>query len=477
MSRLRQLGKDSAIYGIGGMLSKSVLFLTLPIYTRIFTPADFGSIEMLTVISSFLSAILVMGMDSAQSMYFFKYKLEGKYLQVRIVSAILQWRLLWGSVVVFLATLISPLLNSVFFKGNLAFEYFAIAFVSSFFAQVMAQSVDVMRLLYRPWSYVSITLLQTLLASALIMLLVHIFDQGVRGYFIGTLIASVSAALLGWSRIIDYLDFSRLHSNFFPELIRFAAPLLPAGIALYFMTTADRLFVQYYHGSEALGLFAIGAKFSLIMAFAVDTFRKAWWPIAMDAMNSDDGPQTFRIMARLYMGIGVASVVILTLLAPWLVKWFTAPVYHESWLIIGILAWQSLFYGFFLIASAGIWKSEKTFLDFYLMCGASVLGLLLNWVLVPSFGGTGAAIATVLTYIVWIVLTMIVSESLWSIAFPWRILCLQTSLGILFSAWYLTSSNTSPFSLALSFGIIVVLLQFLIISMPKLSQHYRSFSR
>ena len=120
MFRLKQLGKDTLIYGIGGILAKSVSFFLLPIYTRIFTPADYGTIEMLTVISSFLSAIMVMGMDSAQSMYFFKFKKNGKIAQAKIVSAILQWRLLWGVCIVLLATLIAPILNAWFFQGKLS---------------------------------------------------------------------------------------------------------------------------------------------------------------------------------------------------------------------------------------------------------------------------------------------------------------------------------------------------------------------
>ena len=47
------------------------------------------------------------------------------------------------------------------------------------------------------------------------------------------------------------------------------------------MSTADRWFIQYYHGLK-LGLFAVGAKFTMLMVLAVDTC-KAWWPIAMDA--------------------------------------------------------------------------------------------------------------------------------------------------------------------------------------------------
>lgn len=90
MSKLKQLGKDTVVYGLGGVFAKSVAFLMLPVYTRIFTTANYGTIEMLTVISGFLGANLVMGMDSAQSMYFFKYQEEGKALQARLVSAILQ---------------------------------------------------------------------------------------------------------------------------------------------------------------------------------------------------------------------------------------------------------------------------------------------------------------------------------------------------------------------------------------------------
>ena len=59
------------------------------------------------------------------------------------------------------------------------------------------------------------------------------------------------------------------------------------------MSTADRWFIQYYHGSDVLGLFAVGAKFSMIITLAVETFRKAWWPIAMEAMHNSDGAEIF----------------------------------------------------------------------------------------------------------------------------------------------------------------------------------------
>ena len=293
----------------------------------------------------------------------------------------------------------------------------------------------------------------------LVLTALLVFDQGIFGFFLGAAVASMVVALLGWFRIREYLAFDRLHVDWWPQLLRFGAPLVPAELAMYFMNTADRWFVQYYHGEEALGLFAVGAKFSMLLALVVETFRKAWWPIAMDSMYSDDGPETFRMIARLYMGLACAGVVGLTLLSSWLVQWLTASEFHDAWSIVGILAWQAVFYGFFLIASAGIWKAEKTYLNLYLMGGAAILGIGMNWILVPPYGGMGAAVATVVTYLAWVLVSMMVSESLWRVAFSYGSLLLQISSGAVFVLWYLSMSpNIEPVT-ALSVGLIVIILQ------------------
>jgi O-antigen/teichoic acid export membrane protein len=70
------------------------------------------------------------------------------------------------------------------------------------------------------------------------------------------------------------------------------------------------------------------------------------------------------------------------------------------------------------------------------MTVAAIAGIVLNWLLVPVFGGMGAAIATVITYLVWIILSMIVSESLWRVGFPLLVLSSQVGVGMVFVAWF-----------------------------------------
>ena len=332
-----------------------------------------------------------------------------------------------------------------FFEGNLRLVHFAVAFASALFAQVMGQSSEVMRLLYRPWRYISITISQSIIAAGLVMAFVIGLKMGVLGFFLGAATASAVVSIFGWYLASEYLDFSRIQKDLWPKLIRFGGPLVPAGLAIYFMSTADRWFIQYFHGPLALGLFAIGAKFSMLMAFAAETFRKAWWPIAMDSMHDSDGPKTFRMISRLYMGLGTTMVIFVTLLSPWLVEIFTVPEYYSSWPIVGILAWQSLFYGFFLIASAGIWKVEKTSLNLYLMIGATCFGLVMNWLLVPKYAEVGAAIATAITYLFWVVISMAVSEFYWKTAFSWIVFAIQVSCGVFFVAWYIIEGFTCKF--------------------------------
>lgn len=444
-SRVKQLGKDSIVYGLGGVAAKAVGFFLLPVYTRIFSPADYGTIEMLIVLNSFLGAILVMGMDSAQSFYFFEQKKNGHEAQAKVITAILQWRITWGTGIVLVATILSPVLNTYFFNGNLSWKYFAIAFVGALFAQIMSQSAEVFRLLYRPWSYISIMLAQTLGSAAVAIVLIVWLGYGIIGFFIGLLSASVFVAFWGCWRIRKYMDWTKWHTDWWPKVLRFGAPLVPAGLAMYVLNTADRWFISYYHGNDALGLYAVGAKFTMLIAMAATTFRQAWWPIAMDAIQSEDGPALFRILGRLYLGMASAGVVLLTALSPLLVSLFTPKAYFQAYPIVGVLAWQSVFYGFYFIGAAGIWKAEKTVWVTSLMGTAVLLNIGLDYLLVPEYSGMGAALATSISFCIWNVLTLFISESLWRVGHNYVILLSQFAIGAISCCLILTlySQNVS----------------------------------
>lgn len=429
-TKIKQLGKDSIVYGFGDVAGKAILLFLLPIYTRIFAPAEYGAIEALTMLNNFLSIFLMMGMDGAQSFYFFEQKSLGKPAQAKLVTAIIQWRLIWGSAMVILATFLSPLLNSFFFHGKLSWEYFSIAFIGALFAQLVGQSTAVFQLLYRPVKYIGITLGYVVISSAISILLVVYFGWGIIGYFAGTCLGAGIFAVFGCWLIRDYLDLSRLHKEWWPRLVKFGSPFVFNGLAMYLLSTTDRWFILHYRGQSALGIYAVGAKFVIFISVAVNAFRGAFWPMAMDLMHNKDGTRLFQVVSRLYLGLGVICVVILTALSPFLLKFLSGPAYHSAYPIIGILSWYAIFYGFFMIVSVGLFKKEMTaFLS--VPIGITVLiNIVLNICFVPEFGGIGAALATSLSFFALVFIVLIVSERFWPVNYPLGIFGLQIGVGI-----------------------------------------------
>lgn len=363
-----------------------------------------------------------MGMDSAQSMYFFKYKKEGHEKQACVVSSILQWRLIFGIIIIIISTIISPVINNLFFNGKLSWEYFLISFSGVLFLQINTQSAEVMRLIYRPWSYIFVVLSQSVLATVISLLLIVYFKKGIIGIFLGGFVSALIIAFIGWYRVRSYIRFDRLHFDLWPLLLKFGLPLLPATLAMYVMNTSDRWFIQHYHGEEALGLFAVGAKFAMISSLAIETFRKAWWPLAMESMQSGSGEKFFRTISVIYVCIGSLLMVTLSFLSPWIVEYLAGPKFYDSWPIVGLLCWKSFLYGYFMICSAGIWKSEKTYLNLYTTIISLVIGLILNYLIIPMHGIVGASITTLITFLFWIILTELISNRLWKIKFNYYLI-------------------------------------------------------
>ncbi|MCK4830253.1 oligosaccharide flippase family protein, partial [bacterium] len=68
---IKQLAAESIIYGISGTVAKSIGFFLIPIYTRIFSPADYGIIALITTLTGLLGMFVVLGLDNSSARWFY----------------------------------------------------------------------------------------------------------------------------------------------------------------------------------------------------------------------------------------------------------------------------------------------------------------------------------------------------------------------------------------------------------------------
>src|ERR671930_2703525 len=68
---LNRLAKHTAIYGLGGLVSRLLAVLLLPLYTHYLSGRDYGRVETLTALTAVLVTLLRLGISSAFFRFYF----------------------------------------------------------------------------------------------------------------------------------------------------------------------------------------------------------------------------------------------------------------------------------------------------------------------------------------------------------------------------------------------------------------------
>ena len=89
--------------------------------------------------------------------------------------------------------------------------------------------------------------------------------------------------------------------------------------------------------------------------------------------------------------------------------------FHDSYKIVPLICLGSILYGMASMADAGILTKKKTGYKPFIFGSAAAAGILFNFLLVPSFGGYGAAVALALTFLILLIVNYIVSNKFYYI--------------------------------------------------------------
>src|SRR5690606_5648093 len=80
--KLKALLGESAIYGIANILTRFITIFLVPIYTKIFSPSDYGDMSLINMSFSLISLMVILGLDSASAFYFYENKGEERKIPI-----------------------------------------------------------------------------------------------------------------------------------------------------------------------------------------------------------------------------------------------------------------------------------------------------------------------------------------------------------------------------------------------------------
>src|SRR3954453_15810103 len=242
--QLKRLGRHSAIYGLGGLVSRILATLLLPLYTHYLPPGSYGRVEIITAATAVLAIVLQMGISSAFFRFYFDAKEDARRLTVIRTS-------FWFTMPMSTVGLLLGLAFAHPFAHWLGLGDHANlvrAGAVGLWAQTnYNQLTALFRVEERSTQYALASVANVLITVGAMVLFVAHFHCGaiglIVGSFTGTLI--VYLALLGYRSEQLGLEFDR---QLFRAMQRFGMPLVPSALALWAINFVDREFVIWYNG-------------------------------------------------------------------------------------------------------------------------------------------------------------------------------------------------------------------------------------
>jgi O-antigen/teichoic acid export membrane protein len=398
----RNLVKDSAIYGGADFFSKVIAFFTFPLIAAALSPRAFGALELIGTTTALLGLAMNCGLNNSVQRYYWDKDTAEKQRPV-IVSSGLAAQILFGIITTIVGFLILPIIYPEVQKAQLPLTWIALvaAVLLMVFSQWNQYALDVMRLHFAPWRFFVLSMLSRGFSAVAGLLVVVVYGWGVDGLLVAQ--AFVVAAVLPLAIFLIRKDITLgIDYTWTRELVGFGYPFIFAGIAYWLFGSIDRWMLASMSSVEEVGIYSVAFRFATVVVFVSAAFGQAWSPVAIKIRT--DNPENYRtiyanvlllllfVMFLIGGGLSLFSGEIIYLIMP--------ASYADSAVPLAILCFGIVFQATQQVTAVGISLEKKTFLFARLAWLTALVNIIGNLLLIPLYGATGAAIATLISFLV-----------------------------------------------------------------------------
>jgi len=430
---LRNLAKDTLIYGGADFITKALAFVAFPLIASALSPKAFGAMELIATAISMLGLFMGCGLNNSVQRYYWD-KDTLVLDRAVVVSSGLITQAVFGLAILIIGFLILPFTLPLLQKAELPFTWVAIvaALFLMVFSQLQQYLLDVTRLHFSPWKFLTISILSRISGMLLAVIAVVYLNWGIDGLFaVQAFVALIILPIAIWMVKKD-ITLS-IDKKWVAELVGFGYPFIFAGMAYWLFGSIDRWMLASMSSIEEVGIYSVSFRFASIVLFVSMAFSQAWSPVAIKIKT--DHPDTYRdIYAKVFLiliyimltvggGVALFSGELIYLLMP--------AEYSRSAMPLIVLCIGVILQATQQITAIGISLEKKSFLFARLAWFAAIINAILNWFLIPSFGATGAAWATSISYLVLTLTYMIYTQKLHTLPIDWLKLVKMLSLGTL----------------------------------------------
>lgn len=406
------------IYLAGNILQRCVSFVMLPIYTRCLTPADYGTIELLSMILDVVGIIL--GLRIGQAIFRFYTAYETKKDRSEIITTAIYMVLFLNLIGVSLLYLLSDYLtmavfNDVAQKSNLIL--FSITLLMQGFIEI---PMTYIRAKQRPWLFVSFSVFKLFLSLSLNILYVVWLNLHVSGVIYSAITSSLIMAMILSIFIVRDCGI-RFSIQKAKKLVSFSFPLMLTSLITFFITFGDRFFLKKYIGLDEVGVYSLAYKFGFMLVFLIGSpFSATWDSEKFRIAKKENARDMFRDIFIYYSTLVTFVCIGVSLFVKDLLHIMAAPPFWGAAQIVPVVlaAYMVNIWGYY--SNLGIFLKYKTIETTYGNLLAAIVITICYYSLIPKYGAMGAAWSTVIAFVTRGLWTYFRAKRLYNMGLKWR---------------------------------------------------------
>jgi O-antigen/teichoic acid export membrane protein len=410
----KELAKSIVIYGLSSSLGKFIGLFFVPIYTRIFSPEEYGIIDVISVTISFISILGILQLESAISRFYYSSK-DSKERNSRISTAM--WTTVFVSFsLVFILILLSDFISNIFFESS---EYAIIISIASFLiplSNLFAIFTVIIRFLKKPGHYTLIVLIQLAVTISVSVLMVVYLDKGIIGVFVGQLSGLALGVLIGAIYLRGKIHFI-FNMGYLKEMFQYSLPMVPAVAGGWINSNANRYVMIGYLSLSEIGLYAVALKIASVMKIVDSAIRMAWGPFFWETYERENHRVIFQRVSVIITMIIFTLVIVISLFSSNVLMILTPMKFHAASQYVGLVA---LAFGLNIInqtIGVGPGITKKTYYNTGIYFFSVTINIGALFLLVPQIGLLGVPISLFMSAIVLLILAWYFSERLYFIGF------------------------------------------------------------
>lgn len=399
----KKISKDVIKYLPSKVFPALIGLISLPIYTDIFPPEDYGIYSMIISAVGLISSSLFGWLAHGAIRFFDEYESEKESF----------FSTIYGSFIILY--IVSLILFALFLLFPITMGMNKKYLVTAAFLVATAALLRISRNILRANRNVNLYSFFTLILPAGKLILVIILNNYIS--FLGILILLLSTMIIEIILLLIFAIYFKPKINLFnidkkllKRILIYGIPLFLNSTIAWILSVSDRYLIGFLSSYNETGLYSISYSIgsqSLTLVFT--SIMIGAYPLIIKAWNEYNKEYVESLISRLIKYFYIFCIPIVTALfviSPLLITLLASNEYYNGYLV---LPWVGL--GIFMSGLSQyvhkLWElKENTKKILMLNLIAAISNVILNIIFIPKFGFVAAGITTFISYTIYLLLAI-----------------------------------------------------------------------